>query len=173
MEVISPIFKDRENKSAYMIALVIVLTLAFCTLIAYTAFAATEAEPPKGAFFKVIDAASGTVVATTDDPNIAELKKKYGDNIVLVSIGTGPKTTCKIAVYKDRILGIFPNRETGEIIYEGVDLNEVPIAELQNVLTDTSKIKWTATVHANPEATGVKLRCPLKDGEFEFSIRKY
>lgn len=173
MKAVSPVFENRGRRESYLLALTFVLIFGLCTLIAYTAFAATEAEPPKGAFFKVIDAASGTVVATTDDPNIAELKKKYGDNIVLVSIGTGPKTTCKIAVYKDRILGIFPNRETGEIIYEGVDLNEVPIAELQNVLTDTSKIKWTATVHANPEATGVKLRCPLKDGEFEFSIRKY
>jgi hypothetical protein len=47
MKVISPIFKHKEDKSGYMLVLVTVLTLAFCLLIAYTAFASTEAGQDK------------------------------------------------------------------------------------------------------------------------------
>lgn len=46
MKAVSPIFKDRGKREVYLLALAVVLILALCTLIAATAFASTEAEPP-------------------------------------------------------------------------------------------------------------------------------
>jgi hypothetical protein len=43
MKTISPIFKHKEDKGGYILILVTVLILAFCLLIAYAAFASTEA----------------------------------------------------------------------------------------------------------------------------------
>ncbi len=47
MKVVSPIFKNKEDKGGHMLALVTALTLAFCLLIAYTAFASTESGQNK------------------------------------------------------------------------------------------------------------------------------
>lgn len=44
MKAVSPIFEDRGNRDSYLLALTFVLILGLCTLIAYTAFAATEAD---------------------------------------------------------------------------------------------------------------------------------
>lgn len=46
MKVVSPVFENRGRRESYLLALSVVLIFAFCTLIAYTAFASTEAEPP-------------------------------------------------------------------------------------------------------------------------------
>ncbi|MCL4536153.1 MAG: hypothetical protein M1610_00955 [Nitrospirae bacterium] len=73
-KAVSPIFEEKGKKNSYLLALTFVLILGFCTLIAYTAFASTEADADIQTVTvgnHIIDAASGTV--------IAELKKAWCD----------------------------------------------------------------------------------------------
>lgn len=154
MKAVSPIFEDRGRRESYLLALSVVLIFVFCTLIAYTAFASTEAEPSQTVIVDglVLDAANAQVI----------------DRV---------KTVCKIAVYKNRILGIFPNRETGEVVYEGIKLGSVKLDDLAQYLENLKEpVKYTMKFDNEIDSEdfrAIKVLCPLQDGEFEVVFRRH
>jgi hypothetical protein len=85
-------------------------------------------------------------------------------------------TDCKVAYYKDRILGIFPNVTTGTVTVIG-DTKQVSVSDLDkpisSVIPDFGKVYAVTNVGSIPDkVNAVRVRCPLKDGEIEVTVRK-
>lgn len=175
MKSVSPVFEDRGRRESYPLALSVVLIFVFCTLIAYTAFASTEAnidEPcvaiePAGAL--VI----GEVKSITDYEG---MKKTYGDiylhgNCSTLKAKRG--VICNASYYASGFMGIKTEIATHEV---GIEADPESLS-----LTDGDKMLYilaTAKAQSNlrygqyPQAKSMKVICPLKEGEIRIEIEK-
>lgn len=143
---VSPIFefKDKEKKrKRILISLFLLLVLLLLT---YRAFASTE--------------------EVTVDPLVARAVAAGAEESV-------KRTDCKVVYYMPKLLGIIP-RSVEVTCTVHADLRKYSvndIAEITKIL-NSSEVELEPPAEIKGKAFGVKVSCPLHDGEIEVAVRK-
>lgn len=175
MKAVSPVFEDRGRRESYLLALSIVLIFVFCTLIAYTAFAATEAniDEPCVAIMPASAQVLGEVKSIAD---YESLKKTYGDVFLHGNCSTLKAkrgVICNASYYASGFMGIKTEIATHEVRIEA-DIESLSIIDGDKMLQTiaTAKAQSDLRYGQYPQAKIAKIVCPLKEGEIRIEIEK-
>lgn len=144
---VSPIFefKDKEKKrKRILISLFLFLLLVF--LLTYRAFASTE--------------------------------EVMVDPLVAGAVAAGAKesverTDCKVVYNMPKLLGIIP-RSVEVTCTVHADLKKYSVDDITEItkILNSSEIELEPPAEIKGKAFGVKVSCPLRDGEIEVAVRK-
>jgi hypothetical protein len=191
--------KNKKDRTGIMFGFTVLTIAAIILFMVITAFASTEAGPAEGgdAGTAVIQGggaglahgADVGVQSTEAGPTEAaaaltdEQKKtlfKYLNEIVgktktgEVEAGT---STCAVTFYRKKLFGLIPRQTTHTLHYRGVDFSKVTVENLHKAFAKTTEMDCGGCEKQilkewQDDIVALKVRCPLKDGEWDFAIRK-
>lgn len=173
---------ERAEIKFDFIAMIVIGIILFM-VIAISAYASTEAGPTEAAADAVAGptgaaAAADTAPALTDEQKnmLSEYlggidgKTKTGE----VEAGT---STCVVTFYRKKLFGLIPRQITYTLFYRGVDFSKFTVENIykafaKNTVVDCGGCEKDVTGEWAKEIVALKVRCPLKNGEWDFAIRK-
>ncbi len=171
--------KNKKDRTGIMFGFTVLTIVGIILLMVITAFSSTEAGPA--------DAVSGSVAGPTGaagDTALSDEQKhmlsEYLNEIVgktktgEVEAGT---STCAVTFYRKKLFGLIPRQTTHTLHYRGVDFSKVTVENLHKAFAKTTEMDCGGCEKQilkewQDDIVALKVRCPLKDGEWDFAIRK-
>lgn len=158
--------KNKKDRTGLMFGFTVLTIVGIILFMVITAFASTEAGP-----------ADGAPALTAEQKNmlfeyLGEIvsKTKTGE----VEAGT---STCEVTFYRKKLFGLIPRQTTHTLHYRGVDFSKFTVENLHKAFAKTTEMDCGGCEKQilkewQDDIVALKVRCPLKDGEWDFAIRK-
>jgi len=169
------------DKTGILFGLTVLTIVGIILFMVITAFASTEAGPT--------DAVSGSVAGPTatagDTAPVLSDEQKHMLSEYLGKIVSKTKTgeveagtsTCAVTFYRKKLFGLFPRQTTHILHYRGVDFSKITVENLHIAFAKTTEMDCGGCEKLilkewQDDIVALKVRCPLKNGEWDFAIRK-
>ncbi len=172
--------KNKKDRTGLMFGFTVLTIVGIILFMVITAFASTEAGPT--------DAVSGSVAGPTGAGDTAPAlsdEQKHMLSEYLGEIVSKTKTgeveagtsTCAVTFYRKKLFGLIPRQTTHTLHYRGVDFSKFTVenfhkAFAKNIEADCGGCEKQILKEWQDDIVALRVRCPLKNGEWDFAIRK-
>ena len=162
--------KNKKDRTGLMFGFTVLTIVGIILFMVITAFASTEAGPTEAA-------ADATQALTDEQKNM--LFKYLGEKVGKTKTGEveAGTSTCAVTFYRKKLFGLIPRQTTHTLYYRGVDYSKFTVENLykafgKNTEMDCGGCEKQVLKEWQDDIVALRVRCPLKDGEWDFAIRK-